>query len=159
MILVHPSNAAAAQTGFLLCTVAMAMIWDQSWQPDIQRMLEKYWTDLITQKAHGAINTTGQCSKNFHCICRVHKEQPLGLCSRIRKRDPHHNTRRTTEKILDERLCLSKALPCFPTKGIDHPASKMCSVAHRSHFERLYPEVLPLKVDIHRCCGLTPASN
>lgn len=159
MILVHASNAAAAQTGFLPCTIAMVMVWDQSWQPDIQWMLEKYWRDLITQKTHGDINITGQCSKNFHCICRVYKEQPLGLCSRIRKRAPHHSTRRTTEKILDERLYLSKALPCFPTKGIDYPASKMCSVAHRSHFERFYPEALPVKVDIHRCHGLTLAGN
>lgn len=84
----------------------------------------------MTQKAHEEINTTGESSKDFHCICTVNKEQPLGLCSKIRKRDPHSNTSRTTEKILDKRLCLSKALPCFPTKGIDYP-SKMCSVAHR----------------------------
>lgn len=53
-------------------------------------------------------------------------------------------------KTLDERLCLSKALPCFPAKGIDCPATKMCSVAHTSCFKRLNPEALSLKVDIWR---------
>lgn len=53
-------------------------------------------------------------------------------------------------KILDERLCLSKALPCFPAKGIDCPATKMRSVAHVSCLKRLNPKALSLKVDIQR---------
>lgn len=62
------------------------------------------------------------CSKNFHCICKIHWKQPLGLCSSTRKRDFHCNTRQQT------RLSLSKALPCFPSKYIDYPASKICLV-------------------------------
>lgn len=69
-------------------------------------------------------------TKSLYCLFKVEKEQPLGLCSRMRERTIHHNTSRTTEKALDKRP-FSKALPCFPVKGIDYPVSEMCSVAHR----------------------------
>lgn len=66
-------------------------------------------------------------ANNFHCICKEHWEQPLVLCSRTGKRDPHHNTRQQTRSWM---LSLSlKLFRVFPPKAliIQHPKCAQCS--------------------------------
>lgn len=124
LILVCPSNAAAAQTGIPQCTIAMAMIWNTAGRL-ISSECRSIGRTRMLRKHTGTSRVLDTVANNFHCICKVHWEQPLVLCSRTRKRDPHHNTRQQTRSWM---ISLSKALPCFPSKGIDYPPSKMCSV-------------------------------
>lgn len=112
MIPVHPSDAL---TGFSLCTIAKAMIRANSLisrecyrNVGRTRLLGKHMERLILLES---------IAKCLHCIFKEDKEQPLGLHSRMRKRDIHHNTSRTTERSWMKGLS-EKPFHVFPSKAL-----------------------------------------